>query len=178
MKYLLLIVVAIFFACEDDVYHSEENHKVYFQFEYVNYAWTPQHEGFIVDKHGNIFEYDNPGDWNHVESNRISVDKFQDNMDKSETSLKTVDGTELNKMLGLAFTARKGKLTDLKSVMNDAGAESYYIYIAKEGDEQLTRYLLQMRGDNYQKNDSSAAEEITDWLIGIRGEEGFSDEHF
>lgn len=178
MKYLLLIVVTILFACEDDVYYSEENHQVYFQFEYVNYAWTPQHEGFIVDKHGNIFEYDNPGDWNHVESNRISVDKFQDNLDKSETSLKTVDGTELNKMLRLAFTARKGKLTELKSVMNDAGAESYCIYIAKEGDEQLTRYLLQTRGDNYQKNDSSTAEEITDWLIGIRGEDGFNDEHF
>lgn len=178
MKYVLLLLIVVLFACEDEGSYSDENAKVYFQYEYINYAWTPQHNGFIVDKHGNIFEYDNPGDWNHVEGKRISHDKFQDNLDKSEKSLKTVDGAELNKMLNLAVNTQNNNLTEIKTVMADAGAEGYYVYVAGEGDEELTRFLLQMRGDNYQKNDSSAAEEITDWLIGIRGEEGFSDEHF
>ncbi len=177
MKYLLLLFLVALFACEGEDYSIEED-VVYFQYEYANEAWGHQQNGFIVDMQGNIYEYDKPENWTHTEKNQISLEDFQSNLSQTETSSKTVDVDELNRMLNLASSAENGELTERKFVMADAGGESYTIYIGEKDSNKLTNYLLQVRGDIYQKNTSSAADEITDWLIGIRGEEGFSEEGF
>ncbi|MGQ8335942.1 hypothetical protein ACUNWD_05275 [Sunxiuqinia sp. A32] len=179
MKYLLLLgIMLVVGMCSDSEEFTLEDKTIYFQYEYVNNAWGYQHNGFIVDQDGNIYEYDQPENWNFAENNKISKADFEANLSKAELSSSSLTETELENMQELALKASTGNLTELKSVMADAGADVYAVYIADTNDNYLTYKLLQMRGDNYQKNTTNAADEITDWLIGIRGEPGFSDEHF
>ncbi len=174
----MLILVTLFFSCHEAEEFKENEKTIYFQFEYINHAWGYVHQGFVIDQNGNIYDYDQPEGWNFADDNTISLQEFQQNLNKSEVRLSIVDGEELQRMLALAPQVTENRLTDIKGVMADAGAEFYNVYISGEGETNLTRYLLQMRGDNYHKNTSSAADEITAFLIGIRGEEPFSDEHF
>ena len=177
----LLLVIAVLFAASCTKNHEDvllQNETIYFQYEYVNYAWSYQHHGFIIDQQGNIYDYDQPENWTWTEHNQISATDFESNLSQAEVRLSQLSGSDLTRMKVMALQAKQGELTEHKTVMADAGAEIYAIYMAQEGEQTLTKYLLQQRGDLYQKNKSSASDEITEWLIGIRGEEGFSDQPF
>ncbi|MGQ7868312.1 hypothetical protein [Sunxiuqinia sp. sy24] len=180
IKLLLLIFPFLLAASctEEEELTNPEEFTIYFQFEYVNHAWTYQHQGFIIDQHGNSYDYHQPENWIWPENNQISLEDFENNLSQTESRLDLLDGSDIKRMELLALRARQGKLTEGKSVMADAGAEIYAIYLAKKDSPSLTRYLLQQRGDWYQKNTSSASDEIVEWLIGIRGEAGYTEEHF
>ncbi len=151
---------------------------IYFQFEYVNHAWTYQHQGFIIDQAGNVYDYDQPENWVWPEDNKINRQNFESNLAQAEVRLSLLDESDLRTMEIMALQARHGELTEPNYVMADAGAEIYAIYVAEKDSPTLTKYLLQQRGDLYQKNTSPASDHLTEWLIGIRGEEGYSGEHF
>ena len=180
LKILVLILpFLISSACiskDDDVVLDGET--IYFQFEYINYAWSFQHRGFIIDQQGNIYDYKLPEDWISAENDKISMKDFESNLSKTDIRLTTLSENDIKKIEILALNAKYGKLTEPKYVMADAGGEVYAIYMASEGEEILTKYLLQQRGDVYQKNKSSASDKITNWLIDIRGETGFGHEPF
>jgi hypothetical protein len=178
MKYLMLIFLTILFSCYEAEPIEESEKVIFFQFEYINYAWGYNHTGFIIDQDGNIYDYNQPEGWNFPNDDQISLSDFQKNLDSSEVRLSSIDGEEFQRMLTLAPKVMGNNLTEMKNVMNDAGAELYNVYIANKNKTTLTRYLLQMRGDNYQKNTNPASDEITNFLIGIRDKDGFSDEHF
>lgn len=178
MKYFLIVLLALSFACTEEDEITIDDQTVFFQFEYVNAAWTFQHSGFIIDSDGNIYDYDLPEDWNWPDKDEISLNDFTVNMSKTQKRTSTVSGSELSQMLNLVQQVKSGTLTEEKWVMADAGAESYSVYIASEDKTSLKHYLLQKRGDVYQKNNSSSADDITDLLISIRGEDGFSADPF
>lgn len=186
LGFIVFIIGTLFFAsCTKEHDNLQlnlnfEKDTVYFQFEYRNYAWGYQHSGFIIDQQGNIYDYTKPDNWNFPEDNQISLDDFKDNLAKAQVRLTQIPVSELTQMVILAHAAKNGELTEVKYVMADAGEDTYSIYIVKDGEQTLTKYLLQMRGDLYQKNTSSAADTITNWLIGFRegpvfGEEPFED---
>jgi hypothetical protein len=180
-KFKILLLVFPFLisaACIHDDVAVDDDIVVFFQFEYVNHAWGFQHNGFIIDQQGNVYDYEKPDDWVWPENNEISTSAFESNLSKAEGRLAQLDGSDIKEMTKLAKQARYGDLTEQKSVMADAGAEVYAIYTATVGDNILTRHLLQQRGDVYQKNKTSASDEITEWLIDFRGTDGFPDDNF
>ncbi len=180
LKLLLLVLPFLWnSACTNTNEVTEQlGTTVYFQFEYVNHAWGYAHQGFIIDQAGNIYEYSQPENWNWPSEDKISRDLFNANLKKAEVRLAEIKLNELRQMEIKALSAKNGSLSEAKHVMADAGVESYAIYLTDEDSGELTRYLLQNRGDFYQKNTSKASDEIVSWLITIRGEEGYTDEHF
>lgn len=155
-----------------------EQMTIYFQFEYVNHAWTYQHQGFIIDQAGKVYDYEQPENWDWPEDNQINRQNFESNLSQAEARLSLLDESDIRTAGILALQARHGELTEPNHVMADAGTEVYAVYVAEKDSPTLTRYLLQQRGDLYQKNTSSASDQLTQWLIGIRGEEGYGGEHF
>jgi hypothetical protein len=181
-KLKLLVFVLPFLlaaSCIDEELGSKsEQMTIYFQFEYVNHAWGYQHQGFVIDQAGNVYDYEKPENWNWPEHNQINRQNFEMNLSQAEVRLSLLDKSEIKSAEVLALQARHGELTEQNHVMADAGAEIYAIYVAEKDSPTLTRYLLQQRGNLYQKNTSPASDQLTQWLIGIRGEEGYSGEHF
>ncbi|HKJ43125.1 MAG TPA: hypothetical protein VKA27_13605 [Sunxiuqinia sp.] len=178
---LLILLIAIFSisSCvHDNGFEPPQNQTIYFQFEYQNHAWGPQHRGFIIDQQGNIYDYNKPENWTFPEKDQISREDFNNNLEQTQVRLTQISGTELQRMLNLVYKAKNGDLTEQKSVMADAGEDTYCIYIGNEGDQKLTKYVLQIRGDFYQKNTSAAADTITNWLIGFRNGPVFGPEPF
>ncbi|KOH42534.1 hypothetical protein [Sunxiuqinia dokdonensis] len=166
-------------SCTDkELETKSEQLTIYFQFEYVNHAWGYQHRGFIIDQAGKVYDYEQPENWTWPEDNKINRQNFESNLSQAEVRLSLLDESDIRTAEILALKARDGELTEQRYVMADAGAEIYAVYVAEKNSPTLTRYLLQQRGDLYQKNTSSASDQLTEWLIGIRGEEGYSGEHF
>lgn len=177
LGFIILIMGAFLFAsCTKEHDNLQlnlnfEKDTVYFQFEYLNYAWGYQHYGLIIDQQGNIYDYNKPDNWNFPEDNQISLNDFKDNLTNAQVRLTQIPESELTQMVILAHAAKNGELTEVKYVMADAGEDTYSVYMATNGEQTLTKYLLQMRGDLYQKNTSAAADTITNWLIEFRNAE-------
>lgn len=181
-KFKLILLFAVVLgatACiHDDGVVPPPDQTIYFQFEYRNYAWGPQHLGVIIDQQGNIYDYNKPENWIFPEDDQISRDDFKSNLEQAQIRSTKISKTELNRMLNLVKQVENGDLTEKKNVMYDAGEDTYCIYVANKQDLKLKKYLLQMRGDFYQKNTSSAADTITNWLIGFRDGSFFGTEPF
>lgn len=178
---ILFFVLPFLFAAscvEEEIGRKPNEMTIYFQFEYVNHAWGYQHRGFIIDQAGNIYDYEQPENWVWPEDEKINRQNFESNLAQAEVRLSQLDENEIGAMEILALQARQGELSERKYVMADAGAEIYAIYMAEKDSPTLTRHLLQQRGDLYQKNTSASSDQLTEKLIDIRGEEGYSGEHF
>ncbi|WP_430974370.1 hypothetical protein [Sunxiuqinia rutila] len=180
VKLLLLLFPFLFAASctEEEVPDNPEDFTIYFQFDHVNHAWGYQHRGFIIDQQGTLYDYNQPENWIWPENDLIKIEDFESNLLQATARDTLLNENTLQKMEQLALKARQGRLSEGKSVMADAGAEIYAIYLAKKDSPILTRYLLQQRGDWYQKNTSPASDILTEWLIEVRGESGFPEEHF
>ncbi len=177
--YVLLLPFLLSASCVDEELETKPAQMtIYFQFEYVNHAWGYQHQGFIIDQAGNVYDYEQPENWDWPEDNKINRLNFESNLSQAEARLSLLDESDIRTMEVLALQARHGELTQQKYVMADAGADIYAVYIAEKDSPTLTKFLLQQRGDLYQKNTSSASDQLTEWLIDIRGGEVYSGEHF
>lgn len=176
---LLLFPFLLAASCtEEEEPDTPDEYTIYFQFDHVNHAWVYQHQGFIIDQQGTLYDYAQPENWIWPENDQIKAEDFESNLLQATARDTLLNENTIRKMEQLALRARQGRLRDGKSVMADAGAEIYAIYLAPKDSPVLTRYLLQQRGDWYQKNTSPASDILTEWLIEVRGEAGFPEEHF
>lgn len=183
MKAFKLIIATFYLvsvlSCEtDEDYSVFMNQEVVFQFEYINHAWGKQHRGFFVLNDGSIYKYDNPEGWVFPsQKNNISTDDFNNNLSKATEKVGTVNANKMLEMKALINKFDKENLTEMESVMADAGAESYSFYL-KSGSQDYQNYLLLMRGDNFQKNSDKDAEQLADWLIQLNDGGIFNEEFF
>ncbi len=88
--FLLSILILFIPGCKKDTSISERQ-SVLFQFEYINYAWGYQHQGFIIDNKGNVLTYNNPEGWNFPDNNlNITEIQFNENLDKCRLTDKKI----------------------------------------------------------------------------------------
>ena len=83
-KILLLLLVYCSHDRMQEKYMLLVNRQaILFEFEYINYAWSYQHNGFIIDNEGNVLTYNNPENWNFPDSDlRISEKQVAENIRK------------------------------------------------------------------------------------------------
>ena len=78
---------------------SSENQQILFQYEYVNYAWGYQHNGFIIDNEGKILTYNNPENWNFREKeSNLTEAQVAENISKCKDSGKKISHDELTEI--------------------------------------------------------------------------------
>ena len=88
--FLLSILILFIPGCKKDTSISERQ-SVLFQFEYINYAWGYQHQGFIIDNKGNVLTYNNPEGWNFPDNNlNINEIQFNENLGKCRLTDKKI----------------------------------------------------------------------------------------
>ena len=77
-KIFYLVCIIVFLgSCDQKEVPVPAEQEILFEAYYINHAWGKQHNGFLIDKDGNIKTYKNPADWNFPSADKeISVDQI------------------------------------------------------------------------------------------------------
>ena len=50
-------------ACSNEEFPVPDDQEIFFEVNYVNYAWGFQNDGFLIDKMGRVRTFDKPKEW-------------------------------------------------------------------------------------------------------------------
>ena len=165
---LLLLLLANCEKDNDDTDISVVNQRVYFQYDYINFAWGHQHTGWLMDSSGNVYCYTEPENWYNLDSlGVISSENMDSNLLQTDSICFKIDKKELFDKTGLIKNAAKGELSKPEHEMYDAGATAYFAYIYKEDTKTYKIVVLKQTGDYMINNSSSESVELYEWLDSI-----------
>lgn len=165
LKIILLSFLILFMAGCKKNYVINEKQKIFFQFEYINYAWGYQHTGFIIDNEGNVLTFENPENWNFQDNNRsLSEIQVSENLSKCRNSGKKISQAELQKYTSYIKNISSSKITAIKNVAADAGSTEYLCYQYYESSGTYKGCLIKMEGDFTCENLNLYSKKVASWL--------------
>jgi hypothetical protein len=169
LKKILFIVSLILFlsGCKKN-YTISDKQTILFQFEYINYAWGYQHNGFIIDNEGNVMTYRNPEDWNFPENDfTLSESQVVENINKCLQTGKIISKEELQKYTNYIKNIASSKITALKNVAADAGSSEFICYQFSESTGTYKGYLIKKEGDFTCENLNFYSKKVAAWMRDI-----------
>jgi len=169
LKKILLIVLSLLFitGCKKPGNVSEKQ-VILFQFDYMNYAWGYQHNGFIIDSEGNVLTYENPEDWNFPDKDlTLTEEQLAENVMKCTPAGIRIAEAELLKYSNYIKSIASSKVTAIKNVGADAGSSEYICYQYSEASSRYKGYLIKMEGDFTCENLNFYSKKVVAWLKDI-----------
>jgi hypothetical protein len=134
----------------------------------VNYARGYQHNGFIIDNHGNVLTYKNPQNWNFPDKDfNLSESQVHDNLTNCVYSGMKIQKEELKKYASYIKNISSSKITALKNVAADAGSIEYICYQYSEKSGIYKGCLIKAEGDFTRENLNFFSKKVTTWLKSI-----------
>lgn len=164
---LFLLVSIILISCskKDD----DEVHHGYFTYEYQNWAWGYQHEGWMMDEKGKVNSFNLPEHWNGVDSlGYISEVELIENLEFCESKIDQVSSSQLLNKNQLISAAVNGEYSERQNTAYDAGSIQYVCYYWESALNSYKRVVLEESGDISYQNLSTEAQEITKWMKKIK----------
>jgi hypothetical protein len=141
--------------------------KIVFESEYINFAWSYMHSGWLMDSAGNIYTYNRPVNWNFPDSTgTITEIEVEANLSKTQLSPTKIDKQVLKEKINLIAKASRGEVTPRQHAMYDAGTGAFYVYVYRNG--QYTRILIHLQGDWESTNKSPEAQALYNWLSSLK----------
>ncbi len=170
-----IMVLSMFFSnCDEESNNNQydmANQKILFQYEYVNYAWGYQHQGWIIDSAGDVHCYKSPKNWQQFDSiGLIDASLLESNLLQTDSVCFTVEKTELAQMISLIEEASRGEKLEPQQKRFDSGVQVYTAYMLNTVTNKYESVLLKQTGDYLIENKSQAAEELYNWLYSLRNE--------
>jgi hypothetical protein len=149
-------------------YIISDKQAILFQFEYINYAWGYQHNGFYIDNEGNVLTYNNPENWNFPDNNsRLSEAQILENLGKcTRTSIK-ISQDELQKYSNYIRNIASSKVTALRNIGADAGSLEFLCYQFFEDSETYKSYIIKRDGDFTCENLNFYSKKVVTWMKDI-----------
>jgi hypothetical protein len=167
-KIFCLLFAAICFAGCNKKTGIVDNQAIYFQFDYINYAWGYQHTGFIIDNEGKVLTYKNPQNWNFPDKNfNLSDSQLRDNIGSCIYSGKTISEEEFKKYISYIKNISSSKVTALKNVAADAGTTDYICYVFSPDSNNYKGYIIKQEGDFTCENLNFYSKKVAIWLKNI-----------
>ncbi len=164
--FLLLLILSAP-GCKKN-YLSSQKPAIIFQYEYINYAWGYQHNGFIVDNEGNILTYNNPEDWNFRDKDMIlTEEQVAENFSKCQLSRKKISPEELQKYTSYIKNIASSEITASKNVAADAGTAEYLCYQYSGTSNAYKGYLIRTEGDFTRENLNFYSKKVVLWMKDI-----------
>ena len=152
-------------SCEIITNTPIDQQAVYFEYEYINYAWGFQHNGWIIDEEGNVRSFKLPEDWQYPDSSgMISEAALLYNIKQTDSIIAVVDSTELDKYTALITGARDGRISVRENTAADAGSASLHAYLYDEEKDAYLKIFLASSGDWSSENESYNARKLVKWL--------------
>jgi hypothetical protein len=142
-----------------------ESQAILFQYDYVNYAWGYQHRGFIIDKDGNVFTYNNPEDWKFPGNKReLSESDLAVNLSGCTLSSLKISREELQKYSSYIKNISQSEVSAPKNTGADRGTAEYLCYRYSETSGIYKGILVKMEGDFTSENLNLHAKKLAQWL--------------
>jgi hypothetical protein len=165
-KTIFLFIAMIFFfaGCKKN-YTISERQDILFQFDYMNYAWGYQHNGFLIDTAGNVLIYNNPKSWNFPDNDLgLSEAQMRENIDSCRNSGKKIPKEVLKKYSGYINNIALSKITALKNVAADAGTSEFICYQFSENTGKYKGCLIKREGDFTCENLNFFSKKVASWM--------------
>ncbi|MGB0862526.1 MAG: hypothetical protein ACPG19_14385 [Saprospiraceae bacterium] len=184
LNYYWIILSSIFIISSCDLSESVtldelERYPVYFQYEYINYAWVKNHYGWFIDNQGNVMGYNQPDQWNSGSNEGLYAENdLLSNLALVDTLLYTVNIEELQQQVAHISAAHKGTLSDQENTAQDMGTNTLYAFAWDEDKQEYERILIKSTGDWSQENNNSEAKKIFNWLNSVGKEIYQNDDWF
>lgn len=168
------LFVLSFICCEKDNDSPDVkkiNQRIIFQYDYINFAWGYQHNGWFIDSSGNVSCYNLPDNWHFPYSlGYISAAAMDSNLMETDSICYVLDKKELAEKVGLIEEAAKGELSEPMHTGCDMGGRSYTGFIYNSENKTYKEILLKQTGDWSIDNYSQAAVDLSKWLESINCE--------
>ena len=164
-KILYLVVIILLFSGCKKTYLLSEKQTIVFQYEYVNYAWGYQHNGYIIDNKGNILTFNNPEKWNFRDKDMILTEKqVAENITKCQLTTRKIPSDDLRKYSGYINNMASSQLTASKNVAADAGTAEYVCYQFSETSGTYKGYIIKTEGDFTRENLNFYSKKVVHWM--------------
>jgi hypothetical protein len=164
---LSLFMVLSITGCRKN-YTISEKQAIFFQYEYVNYSMGYQHNGYLIDKDGNILIYSNPEKWNYPDKEfRLTENQVSENIRSCTISEGKISKAELQKYSNFIKNIASTKISALKNVAEDAGTLEYICYQFSEDSGTYKGYLIKSEGDFTCENLNFYSKKVADWMRAI-----------
>jgi hypothetical protein len=168
LKILLPVLIILSVTGCKKSYLINEKQTIIFQYDYINYAWGYQHNGFIIDNEGNILTYNNPEDWNFPDKDMmLTEDQVIGNITKCQLSGEKISLKELQRFTGYITNIASSKVTASKNVAADAGTAAYLCYQYSETTNTYKGYTIKTEGDFTRENLNFYSKKVVIWMKDI-----------
>jgi hypothetical protein len=168
VKIILITLTVLFITCCKKNNVISDKQSILFQFDYVNYAWGYQHNGFIIDNEGNVLSNSNSEDWNFPDNDfTLSENQVVENIKKCAQTGKKIPKEELQKYANYIKNIASSKVTALKNVAFDRGSSEFICYQFLESTGTYKGYLIKMEGDFTCENLNFYSKKVVAWMKDI-----------
>ena len=165
---ILLTMLLALVSCEDCEYDPPEKQPVYFEYNYINYAWGYQHHGWLIDGDGFVRYFESPDSFRTADSSGfMTLDELEYNLAQTDSIIEQVDPEELQGYIDCISGAAKGEIGKSTNIAADAGTSVLTCYRYDEGRDLYQQVFLAQSGDWEQFNLSAEAEKLVTWLRGF-----------
>lgn len=168
LKILFLLLLILYSSgCKKNSLISEKQ-TIIFQYDYINYAWGYQHNGFIIDNEGKILTYNSPENWNFRDKDMILTEQqVSENISKCQLSGKKIPPEELQKFTAYIKNISSSEVTASKNVAADAGTAEYLCYQYSGTTNTYKGYLIRTEGDFTRENLNFYSKKLVIWMKDI-----------
>lgn len=164
-NFMLTCVIAVAAAGCAEATGPDEADRVYFEIEYINYAWTPTYFGFIVEGSGRVFRYDrNAVQWQPQDDASWTRETLEAKFAPNKTQVDSVSAAEVAAAAAKIDAAASGQLSPPRMQCADAGKLTYRAYRYSSETGRYSPVLLRVEGDVAQQNTSEAAQELIAYI--------------
>lgn len=166
LRIIFLIITVIFFfaGCKRN-YAISERQAILFQYDYINYAWGYEHNGFLIDTAGNVLLFNNPEVWNFTDNDfSLSEAQMRENMKSCRNSGRKIQKEELKKYSGYINNIVLSKITALKNVAADAGTSEFICYQFSVNTGMYKGCLIKREGDFTCENLNFFSKKVASWM--------------
>ena len=161
------MIILPFTGCKKNISVSDRQ-TILFEFEYLNYAWSYQHYGFIIDSDGNVMSYKNPEKWNFPDRElRISENQVSENLSMCTPSGIKISNSDLQKYSTHIKNIAASKVSAIKNAADDAGSSEYICYQYSESSGMYKGTIIKMEGDFTCENLNFYSRKVAEWMKNI-----------
>lgn len=163
--YYIILLLVLLTSCDFLSYDPPLEQPVYFEYEYINFAWGYQHNGWIIDRDGNVRAWDQQEDWRKPDSTGyIGAADLEFNISLTDSVIAVVDSADLMDHVELISGAKNGYITEPRNTACDAGSSTVYAYYYDEDADGYLKVFLGSSGDFSSANTSDEARKLVAWL--------------
>ena len=164
------VVFSLLFGCiQLNDFTIEETRPLIFQYEYINYAWGYNHNGWIMESSGEVKRFQKNAKWVFPDSlDYITETDMKKNILACDSVMANVTPATFSLYAQKAFACSNGTMTKPTNIMADAGEQIYCFYLYDASGKRYKRFILNMRGDWSQENLAPYSNEVVEWMKSIK----------